>query len=357
MKNKHDIHNELPNKMLRLNHTHPPAEGEGIRYAVYQGDSRVGDRAAIVYNLANLKKWATSAAEHKAQLMAVGELFLSGYNIWPDRIEDSVLTAEEATELIRPICKESNIALIVPYAEGETVDGERRYYDSMVLVDKEGNLLRNYRKTHLWGDGEKTNWYFGYVDNPEEAYQVCKVNGINVGMLNCYEAEFPELARILALKGAQLIVIPTAADVGTQERDGKWSDWAYPDVSRTSIPGSSYSNKCFVSYVNHALYEFRNPDDELTMIYLGNSVVADPYGEIVVHAHNTECLLVVDCIPGDYWATHPEGQSDFITDRRPNLFKTMTNMTATLPDGTVHEYPEDPNAAWHKKKKGSGRDK
>ena len=348
IKNKADFHKKLPIKMLRLNHDNPPAEGEGIRYALYQGGSRVGDRAAIAHNLANLKKWAASAAEHKAQLMAVGELFLSGYNIWPDLIEDSVLTADEATEMIAPICKESNIALIVPYAERATVDGERQYFDSMVLIDKEGNLLRNYRKTLLWGDAEKTNWYSGYVNNPEEAYEVNQVNGINVGMLNCYEAEFPELFRILALKGAQLIVIPTAADVGTQERNGNWSEWAYPDVSRTSIPASSYSNKCFVSYVNHSLYEFR-PDDTLTMIFLGNSVVADPYGEIMVHAHNAECLLVTDCVPGDYWATHPKGQSDFITDRRPSLFGAMTAMSATLPDGSVHKYPEDPNAAWHKK--------
>ena len=40
--------------MLRLNHDNPPAEGEGIRYALYQGGSRVGDRAAIAHNLANL---------------------------------------------------------------------------------------------------------------------------------------------------------------------------------------------------------------------------------------------------------------------------------------------------------------
>ena len=49
MRHKIDIHNKLPIKMLRLNHTNPPAEGDGIRYAVYQGGSRVGDRVNTLY--------------------------------------------------------------------------------------------------------------------------------------------------------------------------------------------------------------------------------------------------------------------------------------------------------------------
>ena len=149
------------------------------------------------------------------------------------------------------------------------------------------------------------------------------------------------------LNGAQLIVIPTAADVGTLEADGRWFDWAYPDISRTAIPGSSYQNKLFVAYSNHALFEFRSDGTTLTGVYLGNSAVADPYGRVMVHAENVETLLLCDCIPGDYLPTHPEGESDYIRDRRPPLYRRFTDMQATLPDGEELEYPEDPNKQWH----------
>ena len=234
------------------------------------------------------------------------------------------------------------MAIVCPYAEKATVEGKTRYYDSMMLFDRDGKRLRNYRKIQLWGDDEKSNWWYPYVDDPEDAYAVNPVNGINVGMLNCYEAEFPELSRILALKGAQLVVIPTAADVGTLDAEGTWTDWAYPDVSRTIIPSDAYLNKMFVAYANHALWEKRS-DGALVGVYLGNSVVADPYGQLLVAADNVETLLITDCVPGNYTYSHPEGQSDYIKDRRPNLYSQLVSRTATLPDGSTYTYPEDPS--------------
>lgn len=346
MREKTDIHNRLPIVRRSVARTEPPAPGEGIRLAVYQGQGQVGDRAAMAHNLANLEQWAALCARHGAQLLVTPELFLCGYNIYPEDIPEVALTTDEATAMIAPVAKKNDLAIVCPYAEKETAAGSP-YYDSMILVDRDGRLLRNYRKTHLWGNGEKTNWWFGYVDDPQNAFEVKPVNGINVGMLNCYEAEFPELARILALNGAQLIVIPTAADVGTLEADGKRSDWAYPDVSRTAIPASAYQNKLFVTYANHALFEFRSDGTTLTGIYLGNSVVADPYGRLMVHAENVETLLIADCIPADYMPTHPEGESDYLIDRRPLLYERFTSMQGTLPDGKGFEYPRDPNKTWH----------
>jgi predicted amidohydrolase len=346
MREKTDIKNRLPIIRKSVVRTEPPAEGEGIRLAVYQGQGRVGNHAAIAYNLANLEKWAALCAGHGAQLLVTPELFLCGYNIYPEDIPNVALTADEAAGMVAPIAKKNNLAIVCPYAEKESVAGAP-YYDSMVLVDRDGRLLRNYRKTHLWGNGEKANWWFGYVNDPQNAYQVKPVNGINVGMLNCYEAEFPELTRILALNGAQLIVIPTAADVGTLEANGNWSDWAYPDVSRTAIPASAYQNKIFVTYSNHALFEHRSDGTTLTGVYLGNSVIADPYGQLMVHAENVETLLIADCIPADYMPTHPEGESDYIKDRRPPLYQAFTSMQANLPGGDEFEYPHDPNKKWH----------
>jgi predicted amidohydrolase len=98
--------------------------------------------------------------------LAVGELFLCGYNIRPDDREEASVMLEEAMSMIQPIAIENQIALLVPYAE--KVEDSDQMFDSMLLVDKEGNLLRNYRKCQLWGSDERTVWKYPYTDTPDE---------------------------------------------------------------------------------------------------------------------------------------------------------------------------------------------
>ncbi len=330
-----------PMVKMCLTGTDAPKEGEGLRIAVYQGEGLAGDKAAIDHNLKCLEEWAGKAAGYQAQILVLPELFLCGYNILPNDIENVVRTEVQVQELVGPIARKNNLAIVCPYAE---VDPDtQEHYDSIVMIDKEGGVLRNYRKCHLWGTGEKTNWKFPYVNDPEEAYIPIPVNGINVGLLNCYEAEFPELYRIYALKGTQVVLAPTAADVGTVNADGTFfSSWTYPDISKTAIPGNAYSNKMFTVYANHAMRQFRS-DGSLSGVYLGNSAIADPYGEMLAHANNMPTLLVADCVPGNYLPTHPYGESDYIKDRRPELYAALTKMEATLPDGSTYRYPQNPN--------------
>ena len=142
-------------------------------------------------------------------------------------------------------------------------------------------------------------------------------NGLKVGLLNCYEAEFPELARKLALNGASLVVIPTAADESTLLSTGKWTSPPYPDISRTLIPAHAWENMLFVSYSNRCLEE--TLDGNVVGKYLGNSMIANPHGELMVAAKNEVTLLIADCIPSDYGSTHPE-DTNYLEDRRPELY-------------------------------------
>ena len=72
---------------------------------------------------------------------------------------------------------------------------------SATLINSDGSLLHNYRKTHLFGQAEKNNFLSGYTETGnEKLFSVVKVADFPVGILNCYEAEFPELPRILALR-------------------------------------------------------------------------------------------------------------------------------------------------------------
>ena len=78
-------------------------------------------------------------------------------------------------------------------------DGEG-FYNTAVLIDHEGGLLLKYRKTHLYESD------LG-VFKPGAEFPVCRWNGIRVGLLICFDIEFPETARMLANKGAEIILV------------------------------------------------------------------------------------------------------------------------------------------------------
>lgn len=242
-----------------------PAPGQGIRLAIFQGQGKVGSREAVEYNLKVLEEAVKSAKKYDAQLISFSELYLTGYTLYMEDIPDLAETMDgPSMTRISKIAAENSIAILCPYPEKAMERGEIRYYDSMALFDKDGKLLKNYRKAHLWGPEEKKKWASGHIDVKEGvAYDVLKVNGFPIGLADCYEAEFPELTRILALKGAKLVVIPTAADewewVDFPEKDengkfiegtGKKTSKPYPDVSKTVIPVHAQENTIFVAYSN-----------------------------------------------------------------------------------------------------------
>lgn len=303
----------------------PPRAGEGIRLGVYQAQAAYGP-GAVAKNMARLEEAVKAAAAFGVQLLSFPELYTSGYTMTPEQarqvaqFQDGPLVTQS-----RGIARKYRMALIVPYAEkAKGPDGKLLYYDSIAAVDAEGELLVSYRKTHLWGKEERANWSFG-----DRLCPVFKINGLPVGLLNCYECEFPELSRILALKGAKLVVGPTAADCYDTAPDGKRSALPYPDISRTLIPAFAYANNIFFAYSNHCGYEALEGHQ---WHYRGNSIIAGPHGDIIAAAsHQQDTLLVADLIPSYYGPTHPE--SDYLKDRRPSLYRDLTAPEAGFASG------------------------
>lgn len=316
-----------------------PAFGKGIRLAIYQNyGGPVGDTNAIEYYLTRMEEVVKAAKKLDAQLISFAELYVTGYAVSPQEAHSLAEACDgPIMQRVSQIAKENELAIICPYPEKATVNGETHYYDAMVLFNKDGTLLKNYRKTQLWGPDEGKIYSHGYCYEEEgDAYTVHEVNGFKVGLLNCYEAEFGELARILALKGAELVVIPTAADVWTLLSTGERTKRPYPDVSQNLIPAHALENIMFVAYCNRAGIETRKNDkgEEIEIgLYLGNSVIADPHGEILLRPRNEETLLIGDCIPDDYGPTHPEN-TNYLKDRRPAIYKELTALSVAYENYT-----------------------
>ena len=324
-----------------------PAGAPHIRLGMYQGFGTAGDMQAVEANLAVLINIARKAKAQGVHLLSFPELFLSGYDVTDAKTAHGLAEEIHAGGILDKVAeaaKASDLAIICPYPEAATVSGKRRYYDSIIVFGRYGEILKNYRKTHLWGGDERNNWSFGYVYPEEgEAYTVFTVNGIRVGVLNCYEAEFPELSRILALKGAQLVVIPTAADDFTILRSGQRTKTPYPDIGFL-IRANAYQNGLFCAYSNRRGNE--TLDGKLVGGYLGNSCLADPHGNFLIPVYalpparedqpgsgwDENMLLIADCVPGFYGPTHPETKihdkpaaTSYVPDRRWNLYGELVS--------------------------------
>ena len=308
-----------------------PAMGKGIRLGVYQAQADYGPGASKK-NMERLEKVARLAAKQGVQLLSFPELYVPGYTLSP---EDARKVAEfkngPSITRARKLAGELKMAMLVPYAEkAETKDG-LKYYDSIAVISEKGELVTSYKKTHLYGQQERDNWSFGDAAPP-----VFTVHGFKVGVLNCYENEFPELSRMLALKGAKLIVGPTAADCYYTLPNGKRSDVPYPDISTMLLPAFAYSNNLFFAYSNRSGYEKRGKDE---WHYRGNSIIIGPHGDVIVAAsHQQDTMLIADCVPSYYGMTHPAPKYNYLHDRRPRMYKPLTDTTAGfIPGG--YKYP------------------
>ena len=123
------------------------------------------------------------------------------------------------------------------------------------------------------------------------------------------------------MKGAKLIVGPTAADNYYTLPNGKRSNVPYPDISRVLIPVYAYANDIFFAYSNRAGYEKRGKDE---WHYRGNSILSGPHGDIIVAAnHEQDTMLIADCIPEYYGMTHPAPKYNYLKDRRPDMYKEL----------------------------------
>ncbi len=146
--------------------------------------------------------------------------------------------------------------VITIYERGE---GDSRVYDTALLIDGDGKIRSVYRKIHLYdalGFKESAKLLAG----DEIAVPVSTPLG-RLGMMICYDVRFPELSRILALLGAEVLVIPSAWVQGRM----KYEHW------QTMLRARAIENGCYVI-----------APDQVGNIYIGHSMAVDPFGSILV---------------------------------------------------------------------------
>jgi predicted amidohydrolase len=265
-----------------------------MRIAIYQGPAEAG---SVARNLDLLEANAVQAAGRRARLMICSEMFLSGYNIGREQASRLAEPADgPSLTRVAALARASGIALLVGYPER---GGDGAIYDAACLIGRDGRSLANYRKCHLFGALDRDMFRAG-----ESPPAVIELDGIRIGILICYDVEFPEPVRLLALAGADLVAVPTAL-----------MD-PFEVVVRTIVPARAVENQVFVAYANRC-------GREGDLRYCGLSRVVGPDGADLVRAGRAEVLAFADLDLDRLRAARR--LSPYLRDRRPELYAPLAD--------------------------------
>ncbi len=242
-----------------------------MKIAGLQMRTVLGDVAA---NLDKIERSAKQAASCGAQLLVVPELALCGYGAG----KLLKATAEPATgpgaRALADIARRAGIAIVAGFAE----DAGTSCFNSAFYTGKDGETAL-YRKTNLFAAYERT-WFA----SAEPSCVMVDLAGLKVGFLICYDVEFPENVRRLALAGADLIVVPTALPQGPS------ADFILDHM----IKVRAFENQLHIAYINNA-----GVSGDYT--FAGRSQIAAPDGSVLAQANaEDEMLIYADVSRQDY---------------------------------------------------------
>ncbi|EGR2273199.1 N-carbamoylputrescine amidase [Vibrio parahaemolyticus] len=263
-------------------------------------------------NLAKAKNAIHEAAQNGANVILPQELFAAPYFCKKQEAKYFELAEETAnSHLIQEmsaLAKELGVVIPVSYFEkaGNT------FFNSLVMIDADGTVLDNYRKSHIPdGPGYSEKYYFSPGDTGFKVWQT-KFGKFGVGI--CWDQWFPELARSLALHGAEAIFYPTA--IGSEPQDPTLDS---RDHWQRTMQGHSAANLVPVIASNRVGTEI---DDGIETTFYGSSFITDHTGAKIAEApREGETIIYAEIdLAATAKARHAWG---LFRDRRPDLYTSV----------------------------------
>lgn len=233
-----------------------------MRAAIFQCDLAGLEPEARLARLARVVETAG------ATLLLCPELFLSGYAVGEAIRRLAEPAGGPFAAGVAAIARASGTAIAYGYPERQ---GER-LYNAALCIGPDGAPLAHHRKRVLPPGFE------GDYFTADGGSSLFTLGGLRFGLLVCYEVEFPESVRALALAGADAVLVPTALSC----------EW--PQVARAVVPSRAFENGLHLLYANHA-------GREGAMEYLGASCIVGPDGRDLARAGSAEAVLAAELDP------------------------------------------------------------
>jgi predicted amidohydrolase len=256
--------------------------------------------ASTAEALQRLDAVAAQARAQGADLLVTPEMALTGYAIGPERVAalaeapDGPLAQEVAT-----IAQRHGIAIVYGYP---ALNAGGKPFNAAQAIGPDGARLAHYRKTHLFGELDRAQFSAG-----DAASQVFEWRGWRLGLLICFDVEFAETVRLLALQGADAVLVPTANMV------------PFDNVQRVLLPARALENSLFLAYANACGGEGHAGGE---LVYNGLSCLLGPDGQALGQSGLRDDLLVATM---DRAALQQHRASSQLPHRRSGLYGPLVS--------------------------------
>lgn len=253
-------------------------------------------------NILKAKSMIYEAADKGAEIVALPEMFNCPYNNKHFREYAETYPSGETLNMLSAAAKEKNIFIVggsIP-----ELDEQGRVFNTSFVFDNKGEMIGKHRKVHLFDIDIKDGVKFKESEVLTAGSDITIIDTPwgKVGIAICYDIRFPELIRIMALKGVKIVIIPAAFNMTTGP-----AHWELLFKSR------ALDNQVYVVGVSPA----RN--EKYSYVAYGNSLIANPWGSIIGKLDEKEGILVED-INLDYIDEVRESLP-LLRHRRKDLYK------------------------------------
>ncbi|WP_010417547.1 carbon-nitrogen hydrolase [Anaerophaga thermohalophila] len=247
--------------------------------------------ANIQDNIERLEKSIRQLAKKGAQLVVLQELHNSLYFCQTE--ETGLFDLAEpipgpSTDRFGQLADELNIVIVTSLFEKRAPG---IYHNTAVVLEKNGSIAGKYRKMHIPDDPA---YYEKFYFTPgDTGFEPVNTSVGRLGVLVCWDQWYPEAARLMALKGAELLIYPTA--IGWESSDSNEEKRRQKEAWTISQRGHAVANGLSVVSVNRVGYEPDPSNVTGGIQFWGNSFAAGPQGEILIEAPtDAESNLIID---------------------------------------------------------------
>ena len=265
-------------------------------------------------NINKAKEGIEQVVKKGAEIVILPEIFNAPYDTKKFR-EYSEEKNGKTWTFLSTIAKTNKIYLIggsIPEKENDKI------YNTSFIFDSEGNQIASYRKMHLFDIDVKGGQSFKESESLTPGDSICVFNTpfCKIGLCICFDMRFPELSRLMTLKGAQIIIVPAAFNMTTG-----------PPHWESMFKQRAIDNQCFTIGVAPAR------DEKASYISYANSIIVNPWGKIIYRANEKESFDVIDIDLSEINSIRQ--QLPLLSARRTDIYTIKENEKLPEKEGIV----------------------
>lgn len=235
-------------------------------------------------NMRRLASGIASLARQGARLILLQELHDTLYFCQEENVVNFDLAESipgPSTDFYGRLVREHGVVIVTSLFERRAAG---LYHNTAVVIDADGGIAGKYRKMHIPDDPA---YYEKFYFTPgDQGFRPINTSLGRLGVLVCWDQWYPEAARLMALRGAELLIYPTA--IGFDEGDSAEEQQRQREAWTTVMRGHAVANGIPVVAVNRVGHE-PDPSGKTHGIHFwGSSFVAGPQGELLYRASETE---------------------------------------------------------------------